>query len=123
MITAYPFAVSVRRGSALRSLRDLLDADKAKPGTVTNGSSGQGSVQHMTAELLGNQADVKFLQVPYKGEAPALTAALAGEGDFLRTTSTLAVPHIGSGTLPPPAGTSPRPSPGLPTQPTPYDAR
>ncbi|HEX9463568.1 MAG TPA: tripartite tricarboxylate transporter substrate binding protein [Alphaproteobacteria bacterium] len=99
MITAYPFAVSVRRDSALRSLRDLLDAAKAKPGTVTNGSSGQGSVQHMTAELLGNQADVKFLQVPYKGEAPALTAALAGEVDFLVTTSTLVVPHIGSGTM------------------------
>src|SRR5258708_4610072 len=119
MITAYPFAVSVRRDSALRSLRDLLDAAKAKPGTVTNGSSGQGSVQHMTAEPLGNQADVEFLQVPYKGEAPALTAGPAGEVDFLVTTSTLVVPHIGSGTMRTLARTHRTRSEGFPSRATP----
>ena len=106
MITQYPFAVSVRRESPIHSLRELLDAARAKPGTVTNGSSGQGSVQHMTAELLANQAQVKFLQVPYKGEAPALTATLAGEVDFLVTTSTLVMPHVASGALRPLAVTS-----------------
>jgi len=118
IITSYPFAVSVRSESPLKSLRDLLDAAKAKPGQVTNGSSGPGSVQHMTAELLANQAGVKFLEVPYKGEAPALTAALAGEVDFLVTTSTLVVPHLGSGRLRTLAVTSTtrwKDMPGVPT--------
>jgi tripartite-type tricarboxylate transporter receptor subunit TctC len=99
-------------------LRELLDAARAKPGTVTNGSSGQGSVQHMTVELLANQAHVKFLQVPYKGEAPALTATLAGEVDFLVTTSTLVMPHVATGALRPLAVTSRKRWKDLPEVPT-----
>jgi tripartite-type tricarboxylate transporter receptor subunit TctC len=118
MATSYPFAISVRGASPLHSLKDLLAAAKAKPGVVSNGSSGSGSVQHMTAELLANAAGVKFLEVPYKGEALALTAALAGEVDFVVTTTTLVVPHLGSGALRPLAVTSKtawKELPGVPT--------
>lgn len=99
MVTAYPFAFSVRAESPLHSLGELIAAARAKPGTVSNGSSGSGSVQHMTAELLGYSAGVHFLEVPYKGEALAVPAALGGEVDFVVTTTTLVVPFIGSGKL------------------------
>jgi len=104
--TSYPFAISVRGASPLKSLKDLLAAAKAKPGTVSNASSGPGSVLFMTAELIGSVAGVKFLEVAYKGEAPALTAALAGEVDCVVTTTTAVVPHIGTGALRPLAVTS-----------------
>jgi tripartite-type tricarboxylate transporter receptor subunit TctC len=106
MVTSYPFAFSVRAESPIKSLKDLIDAARAKPNSVTNGSSGSGSVQHMTAELLGHAAGVHFLEVPYKGEALAVPAALAGEVDFVVTTTTLVVPFIGSGKFRPLAVTS-----------------
>ena len=96
MFTSYPFAFSVREESPIHSLKELIAAARAKPGRISNGSSGSGSVQHMTAELLGQAAGVHFLEVPYKGEALALPAALAGEVDFVVTTTTLAVPFSGS---------------------------
>lgn len=99
MVTSYPFAFSVRAESPIHSLADLIAAARAKPGTVSNGSSGSGSVQHMTAELLGHAAGVHFLEVPYKGEALAVPAALGGEVDFVVTTTTLVVPFIGSGKM------------------------
>ncbi len=106
MVTSYPFAFSVRAESPFKSLKDLIEAARAKPNAVSNGSSGQGSVQHMTAELLGYAAGVHFLEVPYKGEALALPAGLGGEVDFVVTTTTLVVPFIGSGKLRPLAVTS-----------------
>jgi len=122
MVTSYPFAFSVRAESSLKSLNDLIAAARAKPNTVSNGSSGQGSVQHMTAELLGQAAGVHFLEVPYKGEALALPAALGGEVDFVVTTTTLVVPFIGSGKLRPLAVTSARRWKELPDVPTVQEA-
>jgi tripartite-type tricarboxylate transporter receptor subunit TctC len=106
MVTSYPFAFSVRAESPIKSLKDLIEAARAKPNTVSNGSSGQGSVQDMTAELLGHAAGVHFLEVQYRGEALALPAALGGEVDFVVTTTTLVVPFKGSGKLRPLAVTS-----------------
>jgi tripartite-type tricarboxylate transporter receptor subunit TctC len=95
----YPFLFSVRRDSKLQSLKDLIAAAKARPGAVSYGSPGTGAIQHLTAELLGTLAGVKFLSVAYRGEAPALTATLGGEVEFVVTTTTLAIPHLQSGAL------------------------
>jgi tripartite-type tricarboxylate transporter receptor subunit TctC len=122
MVTSYPFAFSVRAQSPFHSLADLIAAARAKPGMISNGSSGAGSVQHMTAELLGQAAGVHFLEVPYKGEALALPAALSGEVDFVVTTTTLVVPFIGSGKLRPLAVTSARRWKELPNVPTVQEA-
>lgn len=122
MVTSYPFAFSVRAESPIKSLKDLIEAARAKPNTVSNGSSGQGSVQHMTAELLGHAAGVHFLEVPYKGEALALPAALGGEVDFVVTTTTLVVPFIGSGKLRPLAVTSAQRWKEIPDVPTVQEA-
>lgn len=122
MVTSYPFAFSVRAQSPFHSLADLIAAARAKPGMISNGSSGSGSVQHMTAELLGQAAGVRFLEVPYKGEALALPAALSGEVDFVVTTTTLVVPFIGSGKLRPLAVTSAQRWKELPNVPTVQEA-
>jgi tripartite-type tricarboxylate transporter receptor subunit TctC len=122
MATFYPFAISVRGASSIHSLRELIAAAKAKPGTVSNGSSGPGSVLFMTAELLGNAAGVKFLEVAYKGEAPALTAALAGEVDFVVTTTAIIGQHVATGALRPLAVTSKARWKDLPDVPTVQEA-
>jgi tripartite-type tricarboxylate transporter receptor subunit TctC len=93
----YPFIVCVRKDSPLRSMADLLQAARANPGSITSGTAGVGSIAHMTTELIANQAGVKLLPVPYRGEAPAMTGLLSGDVNIVVATTTLAAPHVRSG--------------------------
>ena len=61
--------------------------------------AGNGSISHMTTELIASLAKAKFLNVPYRGEAPALIGLLGGEVDLMIATSTAALPHLTSGGL------------------------
>src|SRR6266545_2432782 len=56
-----------------------------KPGVA--GSPGAGSILHTTLELIGNETKTKFLHIPYRGEAPAMTGLLQGDIDFIAATS------------------------------------
>ncbi len=96
-VSFYPFIVCVRKDSKFHTLVELLAAARTKAEAVSFGSSGLGTIQHMTAELLGNATKVKFLQVHYRGEALAATGLLTGDIDFLISTPTVAVTHIASG--------------------------
>jgi tripartite-type tricarboxylate transporter receptor subunit TctC len=69
--------IVVNPGLPVKTLQDLLKL--AKSGNVTYGSPGVGAVQHFTAELFNLRAGVKLAHVPYKGQAPALTALLGNE--------------------------------------------
>jgi len=89
----------VRKDSKLQSFADLLSAARGDPGRVSSGTAGNGSIAHMTTELIGQMAGLKILAVPYRGEAPAITGLLSGDIDFVVATSSLAIPHIRSGVL------------------------
>ncbi len=93
----YPFVVCVRKDSPLHSMGDLLRAARANPVSITSGTAGVGSIHHMTTELIANQAGIKLLSVPYRGEAPAMTGLLSGDVNMALATTTLAAPHIRSG--------------------------
>ena len=96
-VSSYPFVLSVRKDSKYKTLDDLLRAARAEPGKVTYGSAGLGSTLHMAVELLANAAKVKFLHVPYRGEAPSFTGLLTGDVDFVINTTTVATPQVKSG--------------------------
>lgn len=98
-VSFYPFILCVRKDSRFKTFADLIAAVREKPGSVTSGTAGNGAISHMTTELIASLAKVKFLNVPYRGEAPAVTGLLGGEVDFVIATSTLAAPHIKSGEL------------------------
>ena len=72
IITAYP-------ASGINSMRELIDRAKAEPGKLSYGSCGNGTPQHVAAEMLKARAGMDLAHVPYKGCAQAQTAALAGE--------------------------------------------
>jgi len=93
----YPFVVCVRKDSEFKTFSDLIQAARAKPGTVTSGTAGLGSIAHMTTELIASSAGVQLLSVPYRGEAPAMTGLLSGDISFVVPTSTLAAPHVRGG--------------------------
>lgn len=85
--SSYPFLVCVRKDSRFQSLRQLLDEAEKNPGTLKYSSAGLGSILHTTVELLGNDTKTRFLHVPYRGEAPAITGLLQGDVDFIAATT------------------------------------
>ena len=93
----YPFMIAVKADSRFQNLRQVIDEARAKPGEVKYGSAGVGSILHTTVELIGNQTKTKFLHIPYRGEAPALTGLLQGEIDFIAATTGPVSPRVKSG--------------------------
>ena len=83
----YPFLICVRKDSRFQSLKDLIDEARKAPGSLKYGSAGVGSILHTTVELMGIETRTKYLHVPYRGEAPAITGLLQGDIDFIAATS------------------------------------
>lgn len=83
--------------SKATTLKDVIAACKAAPGTVSFGSAGPGSAQHLALEMFKLQAGVNALHVPYKGSAPVLTDLMGGQIDYTFETMTAATPHVKSG--------------------------
>jgi tripartite-type tricarboxylate transporter receptor subunit TctC len=83
----YPFLICVRTDSRFQTLKDLIEEARKNPGALKYGSAGAGSILHTTVELIGHETKTKFLHIPYRGEAPAMTGMLQGDIDFIAATS------------------------------------
>jgi tripartite-type tricarboxylate transporter receptor subunit TctC len=83
----YPFMICVKADSRFKTLKQLIDEARQKPGQLKYGSAGVGSILHTTVELMGVQTNTKYLHVPYRGEAPAITGLLQGDIDFIAATT------------------------------------
>lgn len=101
-----------------KSIPELIALAKAKPGSLTYGSAGQGSLQHLSGALLATSTGANLLHVAYKGGGPALADLLAGHISMVFATPLESVPHIKSGRLRPLAVTSPKRSPAMPDLPS-----
>jgi tripartite-type tricarboxylate transporter receptor subunit TctC len=71
----------VRPDSPFKTFKDFLEHARQNPGKVTYSSTGTGSVMHMIMEVIGMKENVKWVHVPFKGTAPAETAAMGGHVD------------------------------------------
>ena len=98
-VSYYPFVLCVPKDSKFRTIGDLLQYARANPGRLTYGSTGAGSIHHMTVELLANTTKTKYVNVPYRGEGQILTGMLGGDVDFGMSTVTVAASHIESGAV------------------------
>ena len=116
--TFFPFLVIVRSDFPAQSIRALLDLAKARPDSVAFGSAGTGATQHLTGELLGGMAGVKFLHVPYKGDSAAITGLLGGDTQFVIAPATAALGQIRAGRLRAIAATGPARWQGMPDVPS-----
>jgi tripartite-type tricarboxylate transporter receptor subunit TctC len=83
----YPFLICVRKDSRFQTLALLIEEARKNPGVLKYGSAGVGSILHTTVELMGSDTKTKFLHIPYRGEAPAITGLLQGDIDFIAATS------------------------------------
>ncbi len=101
-----------------KSVSDLLQLAKSKPGSLNYGSAGSGSPAHLAGEMLNMMAGVRMTHVPYKGAAPALLDVIAGQVQFIVTSPISAGPHITSGRVRALATTGSKRNPALPDLPT-----
>jgi tripartite-type tricarboxylate transporter receptor subunit TctC len=108
----------VRPDFPARSLKELLNLARAKPGTVTYASGGAGSINHLPVEMLSRMAGVELLHVPYKGEAEFMMDLLGGRVDMTITSFAATLPHIRAGKVRALGIGSTRRSPALPDVPT-----
>ena len=91
--------LAVKPSLPVKNVKELIALAQREPGKLTFSSSGIGSSQHLTGELVNLRAKVKMLHIPYKGTAPSMTAVLSGEVDMTFTNIPAALPHIKSGRL------------------------
>ena len=109
-----PNVLVVPAASARKSIADVITFQKANPGRMTFGSSGNGSSDHLTAELFWQQTGTSGVHVPYKGGGPVLTDLLGGQVDASFMNINTAMPQILAGKLRALAITSARRSSQLP---------
>jgi tripartite-type tricarboxylate transporter receptor subunit TctC len=79
MVVATQFVIGGSPKNSATNLRELIALAKDKPGAYNFGSSGPGSSLHLFAELFSNIAGIKLVHVPYRGDAPMITAMTAGD--------------------------------------------
>src|SRR3954470_12147487 len=113
-----PAVIAVRADSPLKSLADLVNAAKAKPGQVTMATPGNGTVAHLSGVRLMHVAGVQFEHIPYKGASAAIPDLLGGNVDFYMSSVPSVQGQVASGKLRALAVTSLKRSPVLPNTPT-----
>ncbi len=82
-----------------KNLKELIALAKARPGQMNFGSAGLGSSNHMAGELFKMMAGINIVHVPYKGNAPSITDAIAGNVEMVFSGVPALIPHIKSGRL------------------------
>ena len=118
LVDIAPLAVSVSSRSTYKSVSELIAASKTKPDGLTFASPGNGTVAHLTGELLRGATKMNFVHVPYKGAAQAIPDLIAGRADFYISSLESAKPHMQAGTIRVLAITSQKRAPDAPEIPT-----
>ena len=108
----------VGAASPYKTVQELTAAAKAKPGSISFASAGNGTSQHLSGELYKGIAGLDMVHVPYKGSAPAMQDVIGGQVPMMFDTSVVAGPFIESGKVRALAVTSAKRTPQLPNVPT-----
>ncbi len=97
LITEAPMVIVVNSNTPYKTLPELIAAAKDKPGTVGVSTPGVASINHLILEWMNLVTGAKFLHVPYRGGAPAITATAGGEVPAGKAALGSAMPHIKTG--------------------------
>jgi tripartite-type tricarboxylate transporter receptor subunit TctC len=118
LIGAVPLLVVVHPTLPVKSIAELIAYSKSKPGGLSYGSAGNGSPQHLSAEMFKAATGARLTHVPYKGSGPAVTDLLGGQIDVMFSDIPPAVQHVKAGKLRALAVTSAKRQTALPEIPT-----
>ncbi|HYF06563.1 MAG TPA: tripartite tricarboxylate transporter substrate binding protein [Acetobacteraceae bacterium] len=122
LVVRVPNVIFVTPNLPARTLRELVELARARPGQMNVGSSGVGTSLHMTAELLKQAANIDLTHVPFRGAGPMLQEVIAGRIHVASDNLPSAIGHIREGRLRALAVTTATRSPALPDVPTTAEA-
>jgi tripartite-type tricarboxylate transporter receptor subunit TctC len=113
-----PLILVVHPSLPVRTLQELIEYARARPGQMNYGSGGVGTTPHLGGEMLKTMAKLSIVHIPYKGEAPGITDLLAGQIPFMFSNVTASNPHVKAGKLRALAVTGLQRTPTVPGVPT-----
>jgi tripartite-type tricarboxylate transporter receptor subunit TctC len=113
-----PMVLTANAQLPVRTVKDLVDLARQKPGTISYGSVGPGSASHLAGELFVAKAGISMLHVPFRGGAPALTDLVAGHVNTMFLTAVIGMQQMKAGALTPLAIAAPARFEMLPEVPT-----
>jgi tripartite-type tricarboxylate transporter receptor subunit TctC len=99
LITSAPLVLLANNDVPVKTTADLIALAKAKPGTLSFGSYGTGSSNHLVAELLNTMAGIETNHIPYRGSAPMMTDLIGGRIQFAFDGVAATLGYIRGGTV------------------------
>lgn len=99
LVARLPVVIAANASSEMTSLAKLIEVAKARPGTVSYATPGNGSTPHLAMELFARAAGISLSHVPYKGGAPAITDVLGGQLPLVAVNAVEVLPHVKAGKL------------------------
>jgi tripartite-type tricarboxylate transporter receptor subunit TctC len=99
LISIVTMVLSVHPSVPAKTVKQFIALAKAKPASLTYGSAGNGSANHLATERFAHMAGIKLVHVPYKGGGPAVVSIVGGETTTLFATIPSAIQHFRSGKL------------------------
>ncbi len=118
LVASAPYLLVVQPSFPAKDLKEFVSAVKAQPGKFNYGSAGQATTTHLVMATLASKAGLDMVHIPYKGNAPATTAVLGGQVEFLFGGLPPLLPHVTAGKLRPLAISSAKRSTSLPDVPS-----
>ena len=118
LATVIPFALVVNPQVPAKNMKEFLDYAKSHPGSLNYASFGNGSSNHLFAELFKSKAGVEMTHIPYKGGGPAITDLIGGQVQVEFESLGVVLPHVKAGKLRALALATPQRSPLAPELPT-----
>ena len=118
LVGTFPSVLAVNPDLPARDVAAFLALMRARPGSISYGSGGNGTLNHLLGQVFGRAAGVEFTHVPYRGSAPALTDTISGTLPAIMESLPITLPHLRAGRLRPLATSEAERSPALPDVPT-----
>jgi tripartite-type tricarboxylate transporter receptor subunit TctC len=118
LVAAVPNILVVHPSVPVKSVKELIDLARSKPGTLNYASSGNGTSIHLSGELFKTMTGVQMTHIPYNGSGPAVASLLGGQTNLMFDNMPSALPHVKAGKLRALAVTTPRRAAVVPDLPT-----
>ena len=99
LVASTPFILAVHPSVAAKSVGELVQLAKAKPGVLNYGTGGSGTPPHLATELFKSMTGVNMVHVPYKTVAAAITDLMSGQVQVMFTVGPAGLPHVRSGKI------------------------
>ena len=98
-VVYFPYVIAAHPSAPFSNLKEMIAHAKAKPGSITYGTPGTASTNHLGGAQLEQLIGAKLLHVPFKGSGPALTAVLGGQVQTIITGAATVIPQAKSGKI------------------------